>query len=79
MTSFRSHTRALALLLACHGLCACELIADFDRGKLDMGEPDSGVAVPAMPTAGSDDQNDSDAGSADGSDAGTAGPDEDAG
>jgi hypothetical protein len=30
---------ALALLLASHGLCACELIADFDRGKLDAGRP----------------------------------------
>ena len=35
--------RVLALLLASHSLFACELIADFDRGKLDAGRPaDSG-------------------------------------
>jgi hypothetical protein len=38
--------RLLALLLASHSLCACELIADFDRGKLDAGRPvDSGTPV----------------------------------
>lgn len=27
----------MALLVSCWALCGCELIADFDRGKLDAG------------------------------------------
>ena len=27
----------MALLLSCHALLGCELIADFDRDKLDAG------------------------------------------
>jgi hypothetical protein len=38
--------RTLALLAACHGLCACELIADFDRGRLDAGSVDAGHTTP---------------------------------
>jgi len=41
--------RALALLLASYGLCACELIADFDRGKLDAGRPTDSGATPEPP------------------------------
>jgi hypothetical protein len=42
MKSFRT----LALLAVCHGLCACELIADFDRGRLDAGAIDAGHTKP---------------------------------
>jgi hypothetical protein len=46
--------RGLSLLLVCvSSLCACELVADFDRGKLDAGKPaDAGIpAVIADPDA----------------------------
>jgi hypothetical protein len=40
----RSFVPVLALMIASSGLCACELIADFDRGKLDAGAPpDAGL------------------------------------
>ncbi len=52
--------RVLALLLASHGLFACELIADFDRGKLDAGRPVDAGTPPAPPP---DDQPSDDAGS----------------
>jgi hypothetical protein len=51
--------RVLALLLASHGLFACELIADFDRGKLDAGRPVDAGTPPVPP----DDQPSDDAGS----------------
>jgi hypothetical protein len=39
--------RTLALIAVCHGLCACELVADFDRGRLDAGaSPDAGRKRP---------------------------------
>ena len=41
--------RVLALLLVSHGLFACELIADFDRGKLDAGRPGDAGSTPAPP------------------------------
>lgn len=61
--------RTLAALGVCIGLCACELVADFDRGKLEMGSPDSGYAIPPEPMdddagaadAGSDDEDAEDA------------------
>ena len=42
-------SRVLALLLASHGLFACELIADFDRGKLDAGSPVDSGGPPVEP------------------------------
>ncbi|HET8940177.1 MAG TPA: hypothetical protein VFN67_42340 [Polyangiales bacterium] len=55
--------RVLALLLSCHALYGCELIADFDRDKLDAGatSKDAGK-MPLEPDAGPDDMNDLDAG-----------------
>jgi hypothetical protein len=41
--------QVLALLLACYGLCACELIADFDRGKLDAGPPKDAGKMSEIP------------------------------
>jgi hypothetical protein len=41
--------RVLALLLSCLGLCACELIADFDRGKLDAGAPKDAGKMSEIP------------------------------
>lgn len=43
-------SRMLAFLLACHGLTACELIADFDRGKLDAGRPVDSGSTPVVPS-----------------------------
>ena len=60
--------RVLALLLASHCLLACELIADFDRGKLDAGRPKDSGATPEPPDeepsedAGPSDSTDTDAG-----------------
>lgn len=40
-------TLSLTVLLLCSSLAACELVADFDRGKLNPEEQrnDSGVSV----------------------------------
>lgn len=57
--------QVLALVLASHGLFACELIADFDRGKLDAGRPADSGATPNPP----DEEPTDDAGASD-SDAG---------
>jgi hypothetical protein len=40
----------LALLLSCHALFGCELIADFDRDKLDAGAtPKDAGKMPLQP------------------------------
>lgn len=40
----------MALLLSCHALYGCELIADFDRGKLDAGAaPKDARKMPLQP------------------------------
>ena len=51
--------QCLALLVACHSLCACELVADFDRGKLDAGKPADAGQPPMVPET--DDAGDADA------------------
>jgi hypothetical protein len=40
-----SRVLSLWLLLLCGSLAGCELVADFDRGKLMPAEPDSGRPV----------------------------------
>ena len=37
---------ACAVVLAASG---CELVADFDRSKIDAGRPDTGVITPPPP------------------------------
>ena len=51
MTSslIRRVVRSLPLVATCCALSACELIADFDRGKLETPTPDSGYAIPPEP------------------------------
>ena len=44
MTS-RRLSLSLSLVLLCSALSACELIADFDRGKLTPPEVDSGSST----------------------------------
>ncbi|MEY4577198.1 MAG: hypothetical protein RL701_1901 [Pseudomonadota bacterium] len=44
-------TRVFLLLLLAIWLCGCELIADFDRGKLDGGS-DPGLVVDDDAAAG---------------------------
>jgi hypothetical protein len=41
-------SRRLLLLLLCSSLAACELVADFDRGKLTPAVVDSGVSAPDL-------------------------------
>jgi hypothetical protein len=48
-------SRRLLLVLVCSALAACELVADFDRGKLMPVAVDSGVPAPDLgEDAGSD-------------------------
>jgi hypothetical protein len=64
-----THTALFIALLA----SGCELVADFDRGKIPGNSPDGGVTV----TPPDDDDDVEDGGEADASDASDA--DEDAG
>ena len=41
-------SRRLLLVLLCSSLAACELVADFDRGKLTPVAIDSGVPAPDL-------------------------------
>lgn len=47
-------SRWLLALLVCSALSACELVADFDRGKLTPPTVDSGVTGPDIDDAGDD-------------------------
>jgi hypothetical protein len=41
-------SRRLLLVLLCSALAACELVADFDRGKLTPQTVDSGTPAPDL-------------------------------
>jgi hypothetical protein len=56
--------RGLSLLLVCMSsqvLCACELVADFDRGKLDAGKPVDAGMLAVTPDPDAMDAGDADA------------------
>jgi hypothetical protein len=57
-------TRTLVLVSVCCALCGCELVANFDRGKIPIAHHDAG-ARDAGRDAGKTDAAASDAGSPD--------------
>jgi hypothetical protein len=47
--------RTLALMLICSSLAGCELVTNFDRGKIPIARPDAGKKAAVHKDAGTGD------------------------